>query len=133
MNSLGQTPRRTERVVVDDWTSWSLLPRSSNQERRQLRRVEASFEVRVAGVERDFEGINISLAGVLFLVDDWTLEDSRQKLELNLPGVSKAIGVSARAIAYAEHGGKRAIRMRFQDLDSKSLKVLSRWMTARLH
>jgi len=133
MNSIAQSPRRAERVVVDDWTSWSLLPRVSNQERRQLRRVEATFEVRVPGAKRDFAGINISLAGVLFLSDDWSLEDPRQKIELNLPGVSEAIGLSARAIAYTEYGGKRALRMRFQDLDPKSLKVLSRWMTSRLN
>ena len=133
MNSVAQSPRRVERVVVDDWTSWSLLSRVSNQERRQLRRVEAPFGVHVFGVKRDFAGINLSLAGVLFLSDDWSLEDPRQKIELTLPGVSEVIGVSARAIAYAEYDGKPALRMRFQDLDSKSLRVISRWMTSRLN
>ena len=133
MNSVAQSPRRVERVVVDDWTSWSLLPRVCEQERRQLRRVEATFEVVVPGAQRDFVGINLSLAGVLFFSDDWSLKGARQKIELNLPGVPEAIGVSARAIAYTHHGGKRALRMRFQDLDSKSLKVISRWMTSRLN
>ena len=102
-------------------------------ERRFLRRAECRFVVHVPRLKQSFDGINISLAGLMCKCDDWVLRDSQFDMELLLPGIDDVLCLSARAITHRRRPGERGIRVRILDSNSRSLGLLSRWMLAGLN
>lgn len=119
--------------LYDQLTTWGLPHKSPKAERRLLKRLECAFVVEVPELEQSFEGINLSLAGLLFHCEDWVLSGAILDVLLHLPGGTDAIALRAKAISHTKRGGKRAVRVRFLEPDEKSLESISKWMLSRLN
>lgn len=119
--------------LQDQLTSWGMPQKTPKAERRLLKRLECSFVVEVPELGQSFEGINLSLAGILFQCEDWVLSGAVLDVLLHLPGGTEAITLTAKAISHTKRGEKRAVRVRFLEPDSKNLEAISKWMLSRLN
>ena len=119
--------------LYEQLTSWGLPQRAPQAERRLLKRLECSFVVEIPELEQSFEGINLSLAGILFHFEDWVLSGATLDILLHLPGGTDAIALRAKAISHTKRDEKRAVRVRFLEPDSESLQSISRWMLSKLN
>ena len=114
-------------------TTWGIPNQSVKDERRLLKRLECPFVVEVPELGQSFEGINLSLAGILCHCEDWVLSGLVLDVLLHLPGGTDAITLTTKVISHTKRGEERAVRLRFVEPDPKSLRALSKWMLSRLN
>ena len=119
--------------LEDQLTTWGITNKSPTDERRLLKRLEYPFVVEIPELGQSFEGVNLSLAGILVHSEDWVLSGLVLDVLLHLPGCTEAITLTTKAISHTKRAGKRAARLRFMEPDPESLRALSKWMLSRVN
>ncbi len=96
--------------------------------RRFVPRVLYPFTVRLTEGDELMRGLDLSFGGLMCCGDTLVWPGNAVRLDLLLPGEEQPVAITGRVVDLVPHGGRTAMRVRFEDVSASRRKRIALWM-----